>query len=189
MKYTGNDIGRITRGAALSLRARLNLYMEKWDDAIADSRAVMGLGYKLFDSYGDLFRIKNENNTEVVLDVQYMENIVPNTVIGIMPSNGFGGWGSIVPTQSLVDTYETITGKPITDPTSGYDANNPYENRDPRLKASIVTPGQLYNGKIYDPMDAESPDYYLGDNNSKTGYLYKNGRQTSAIMPICGTRV
>ncbi|WP_109700303.1 RagB/SusD family nutrient uptake outer membrane protein [Chitinophaga deserti] len=173
VSYTGKDIGRITRGAALALRARLNLYMKKWDDAITDSRAVMQLGYELDPSYSDVFRIKNENNKEVILDVQYMENIVANTVLGIMPSNGYGGWGSIVPSQSLVDAYEMANGKPITDPTSGYNPNDPYTNRDPRLQLSIVTPGQRYGGRIYDPMDPDSDDYYLGDNNSKTGYLYK----------------
>lgn len=173
VSYSGNDIGRITRGAALALRARLNLYMEKWDDAIADSRAVMQLGYVLNPDFGNTFRIKNENNSEVILDVQYMENIVPNEWLGIMPSGGYGGWGSVVPSQSLVDAFEMANGKPITDPASGYDPNDPYTNRDPRLQASIVTPGQNYGGKIYDPMDPDSDDYYLGDNNSKTGYLYK----------------
>lgn len=173
VSYSGSDVGRITRGAALALRARLNLYMKKWDDAITDSRAVMQLGYKLDTSYANVFRIKFENNTEVILDVQYMENIVPNEWLGIMPSRGYGGWGSVVPSQALVDAYEMANGKPITDPASGYNPDDPYSNRDPRLQASIVTPGQRYNGRIYDPLDPESEDYYLGDNNSKTGYLYK----------------
>jgi hypothetical protein len=35
--------------------------------------------------------------------------------------NGYGGWAGNTPLQNLVDDYEMDNGKPITDPTSGYD--------------------------------------------------------------------
>lgn len=44
----GNEYGRITKGAALALRARAGLFYKKYDEAAADSRAVMELGYRLF---------------------------------------------------------------------------------------------------------------------------------------------
>ena len=173
VKYSGNDIGRITRGAALSLKARLELYSGKYADCISTSQQVMELGYTLFPSYQDLFRIKNENNNEVILDIQYKENDYSNGNIGVMPSSTFGGWGSLGPTQSLVDAYEAINGKTIDDPSANYNKNDPYNHRDPRLTASIVFPGQLYEGKYYNPIEKSSGDYYNGNNNSKTGYLYK----------------
>ena len=49
-------------------------------------------------------------------------------------NGGGGGW----PYQELVDAFVMKNGKPITDPTSGYDPNNPYINRDPRFKNSII---------------------------------------------------
>jgi hypothetical protein len=49
--------------------------------------------------------------------------------------------GYTSPTQELVDAFGMNNGKPITDPSSGYDENNPYNNRDPRLAATV-----LYNG-------------------------------------------
>ncbi|MBO9152294.1 RagB/SusD family nutrient uptake outer membrane protein [Chitinophaga sp. GCM10012297] len=178
--YSGADVGRITRGAAYALRARLELYMGNYAGCIEDCQKVMGLGYDLFRntsspaaSYQDLFRIQNENNTEVILDMQYKENDYPNGNIGIMPTSSSGGWSSVDPTQALVDAYEMKNGKLITDPTSGYNANDPYANRDPRLSASIVYPGQMYDGKYYNPIDPASGDFMLGDNNSKTGYLPK----------------
>ncbi len=171
--YSGSDVGRITRGAAYALRARLELYMGKYADCIADCEKVMGLGYDLFPSYQDLFRIQNENNVEVILDMQYKENDYANGNIGIMPTSSSGGWSSIDPTQSLVDAYEMKNGKLITDPISGYNANDPYANRDPRLSASIIYPGMMYDGKYYNPIDPASSDFMLGDNNSKTGYLPK----------------
>ena len=44
----GNEYGRMTKGAALALRARAALFYKKYDEAASDSRAVMDLGYKLF---------------------------------------------------------------------------------------------------------------------------------------------
>ncbi|MFB6454230.1 RagB/SusD family nutrient uptake outer membrane protein [Chitinophaga sp. Hz27] len=173
VSYTGSDVGRITQGAALSLKARMELYDKKYADCITDCKTIMGLGYQLYPSYQDLFRINYENNSEVILDVQYKANDVPNGDIGIMPSSGFGGWASLSPTQALVDAYEMSNGKTIDDPTSGYDENEPYKNRDPRLTASVVCPGQKYEGVFYNSIEAGSADYYNGNNNSPTGYIEK----------------
>ncbi|MBC9932359.1 RagB/SusD family nutrient uptake outer membrane protein [Chitinophaga qingshengii] len=174
-KYTGNDIGRITKGAALSLRARVELYDKNYAAAIEDCKKVMALGYGLFPNYTDLFRPDNENNKEVILDIQYKANEKDNENenIGILPSSGYGGWASLSPTQSLVDAYEMANGKTIDDPASGYNENDPYTGRDPRLAANVVYPGLQYSGKIYDPITPGSDNYYSEGNNSPTGYLVR----------------
>jgi len=51
------------------------------------------------------------------------------------------GNGHVNPTQNLVDAFPMVNGLPITDPNSGYDANKPYANRDPRLNMYIVVNG------------------------------------------------
>ena len=51
------------------------------------------------------------------------------------------GKGRINPTQNFVDAFPMANGMPITENGSGYDANDPYANRDPRLAAYV-----LYNG-------------------------------------------
>jgi hypothetical protein len=56
------------------------------------------------------------------------------------PPTLFGN-GSVNPTQNLVDAFPMSNGYPITDPNSGYDATNPYRNRDPRLALYIVLNG------------------------------------------------
>ncbi|MDF2191620.1 RagB/SusD family nutrient uptake outer membrane protein [Paraflavitalea sp. CAU 1676] len=56
------------------------------------------------------------------------------------PPSLFGS-GRINPTQNLVNAFPTLTGYPITDAASGYDAGNPYNNRDPRLKTYILVNG------------------------------------------------
>jgi hypothetical protein len=56
------------------------------------------------------------------------------------PPSLFGS-GRINPTQNLVDAFPMLNGYPITDAASGYDANAPYNNRDPRLKQFILVNG------------------------------------------------
>ena len=93
-------------------------------------------------------------------------------------SGGGGGW----PYQELVDVFPMKNGKAISDPTSGYDPNNPYANRDPRLYNSITyDQAPLRNASIEDvPVNI-----FLGNYNGKaegqdavhtgtpTGYYFK----------------
>ena len=51
------------------------------------------------------------------------------------------GNGQVNPSQNLVDAFPMRNGRPITDPKSGYNPNDPYANRDPRLAEDII-----YNG-------------------------------------------
>lgn len=44
----GNERGRITKGAALALKARVHLYLEEYQEAVDAAEEVMGLGYNLF---------------------------------------------------------------------------------------------------------------------------------------------
>lgn len=74
------------------------------------------------------------------------------------PSRDGGGGG--YPYQELVDAFEMKNGKPITDPTSGYDPSNPYANRDPRLTNSILHDQSLLKQKA---IGERLPiDVYLG---------------------------
>lgn len=56
-------------------------------------------------------------------------------------------WGCGCPTQEYVDMFSMANGKPITDPTSGYDPTNPYVNRDPRLYETVLVNGDTYQGR------------------------------------------
>ncbi|MCU7549721.1 RagB/SusD family nutrient uptake outer membrane protein [Chitinophagaceae bacterium LB-8] len=169
ISYSGTDVGRITRGAALGLKARVELYNEKWADCIATCQQLMAppFTYKLFPNYAELFRPGNANNEEVILDVQYLKDDNSAWVLQAVAPNSQGGWSSIVPTQKLVDAYETINGKTIQEDQS-YDPMQPYKNRDPRLDASIIRPGTMYEGSYFDPYDGT--DYYKNNNCSPTGY-------------------
>lgn len=75
-----------------------------------------------------------------------------------LPTNDGAGQAGICPSQELIDSYEMANGQPaitgyldaqhlqpIINATSGYDASNPYANRDPRFYASIYFNGALRN--------------------------------------------
>ncbi|WP_447640554.1 MULTISPECIES: RagB/SusD family nutrient uptake outer membrane protein [Chitinophagaceae] len=173
--YDG-DNGRITSGAALALKARVQLFNAQYKDCIATCQALMKApySYALYQGgYENLFRPQNvDNNNEVILSVQYLQNDNAQWVLGAMLPNSFGGWSSMAPTQSLVDAYETKNGLTIDkDPT--YNPLQPYQNRDPRLDASVIHPGLLYMGKYFDPLSNGSSDLVGNNNASPTGYNFK----------------
>ncbi|MCW0483924.1 RagB/SusD family nutrient uptake outer membrane protein [Gaoshiqia sediminis] len=50
-------------------------------------------------------------------------------------------------TDNYVRMFPMENGKPITDPTSGYDPQNPYQNRDPRLYETVLVNGDIYQSR------------------------------------------
>lgn len=170
-KYSGSDVGRVTKGAALTLRARMEIFKGDYAACAATCEQIMKLGYSLFQDYKGLFKIANVNNEEVIMDVQYVENLAKNSILGVMPPASVGGWSSINPTQALVDTYECMDGKTIKESTN-YNPKDPYKDRDPRLAATIIYPGCLYEGSYFNSIDIKDPtgDYYAPYGRSKTGY-------------------
>ena len=56
------------------------------------------------------------------------------------------GSGRINPTQNFVDAFPMANGYPITDPASGYNENDPYAGRDPRLAEYVIYNGATYKG-------------------------------------------
>lgn len=95
------------------------------------------------------------------------------------------GLGRINPTQNLVDAFPTLNGYPISDSGSGYDASDPYKNRDPRLETYIVV-----NGGKQGVNDAEIITGTYGDNedaiNKVNGYSTRTGYYMRKLMrPDC----
>lgn len=154
LPLTQTDKGRITKGAALALKARALLYQGKWAEAAVAAKSVMDLNkYSLYPKFEDLFSYPAENNVEVILDKEYIKDVYSNDMFQYLgPYSQKNAKCTFVPTKKLVDSYTMSNGKSISDPTSGFDKDNPYENRDPRLKFSVFVKGsKLPDGKIYDP--------------------------------------
>jgi len=88
------------------------------------------------------------------------------------------GNGRINPTQNLVDAFPMANGYPITASASGYDASNPYANRDPRLHAYILVNGDpmgVNSNKINTQADATTLDGLNRENgkSTTTGYYMR----------------
>jgi hypothetical protein len=84
------------------------------------------------------------------------------------------GTGRINPTQNLVDAFPMANGYPITNASSGYDANNPYAGRDPRLATYIVYNGStlgVNNSTINTTTEATNNDGI----NKESGYSTRTG--------------
>jgi starch-binding outer membrane protein, SusD/RagB family len=155
--YSGGDIGRATKGAALALKTRVLLYNQRWSEAAAVAKTITG--YSLYPDYAGLFTVEAENNEEIIFDSQYIKDKRVNGYSTIIRD-----WKSFCPFKQLSDDYYMANGKPITAPGSGFDALKPFENRDPRLKQTLGLPGEDYGGAIYIPAD---------DQNSPTGMAIK----------------
>ncbi|MEO8416556.1 MAG: RagB/SusD family nutrient uptake outer membrane protein [Ginsengibacter sp.] len=189
--------GRITQGAALTLRGWIELFyasplynpsndMSRWAAAAATNKEVMQMGYSLYPTYDGLFLTTGNTNNEGILYREYLGLKAGSTIAGYQGPAYAGkqwlSWGGSTPTQELADDYAMANGKAITDAGSGYDPNNPFANREPRFKKSILYNGNTFNGLPY--LSAVGSGYNeidLSDatDQSNTGYAMKKGIDTT----------
>lgn len=150
VQWDETNSGRITKGAAMAMKARAALYYNNWQTAMDEAKKVMDLGqYELYDKdntgrYKELFWEVADGCDEFILSVQYNAPTRTHYLIGweCFPTLG---WGGLNPTQSLVDAFEDINGAPIANSTI-YDSTNPFANRDPRLEVNVLHDGETMYG-------------------------------------------
>ncbi|MDR1369304.1 MAG: RagB/SusD family nutrient uptake outer membrane protein [Dysgonamonadaceae bacterium] len=114
VSFSGADLGRPAKGAAQGLLGRVYLFMKEWQKAADAYAEVINSGtYRLMEDYGDLFTNQGSDNLpESLFEVQSVVG-KSSSYIGISrwmtprDVNGWGGWGFCVPTESLVDEFET----------------------------------------------------------------------------------
>lgn len=155
----------------------------KWQaSATASKEALEALtvnGFQLYPDYEQYFTTKpdlaaNPNDKETLFEIndwgysgqtyRRFGNIL--FLMHMIPDFGPEKAGNC-PSQELVDSYEMANGEvailgyedgdhlqPIINPTSGYDEQHPYENRDPRFYATV-----WYNGAHYG--DIKGVDTYI----------------------------
>jgi hypothetical protein len=173
--------GRITMGAAAALKARVLLYESRWEDVIETTEDFMAMTYGqygLFPSYEGLFQTANEYNSEDILSLQYVPvDRMWGEFFDMAPISAGARLNSLAPTQELVDSYLMMNGKKISESGSGYNENNPYINRDPRLTATVVY--DQYNWKEADgstrvinikPGTGGADEFVQGSSATSTGY-------------------
>lgn len=109
------DYGRVTKGAAYTLRGKTYLWMKEYEKAEADFREVGKLGYKLYEgNYSDLFTEANEKCDEMIFSVQ-MEDVnnqgnVYSRTYGNRTTTGNGN-SSFFMNTNFVNSYEWANGK------------------------------------------------------------------------------
>ena len=82
------------------------------------------------------------------------------------------GKGRLNPTQNLVDAFPMANGYPITAAASGYNANDPYAGRDPRLQEYILVNGATQGVNA-------TPINTAADATTLDGLNRENGRSTT----------
>ncbi|RCH55331.1 RagB/SusD family nutrient uptake outer membrane protein [Mucilaginibacter hurinus] len=193
------NFGRVTRGTAMALKARMLLYAastlynggnigtsgperlvagyenedrNRWKLAADAAADIVQLG--VFSLQADMVNtFIVANNKEVIFARNNGRGTDIEKANGPIGFAGEATGGSRTsPTQELVEAFPMKNGKPITDPTSGYNPTSPYTNRDPRLDSTILYAGarwlntfiETYEGGRHKPGGSKTQtktSYYL----------------------------
>lgn len=191
------NFGRVTKGAALALKARALLYAAsplfndpsktensaehgayssaKWQTAAQAANDVIALGYyQLFANYQNFFTTINNNKEIIFLHMAAQNNDVER-LNG--PSGYTNGGGGSCPTLDLVNSYRMADGSSFSWENPVHSAN-PFTNREPRFYASVLYNGVTWMGDVVDTYEGGND---LGSSNStKTSFYLKKFMAESA---------
>ena len=158
------QLGMATKGAALALLAKTYLFhsdlANHYQLAAQTAQQVVALGYSLTNNYYDNFNANTKNNTEEILTVNHLAGTLGlgnelNVWFAPRPPVPTLGYGFFLPTQNLVNNYETA----------------PDGTEDPRLDYTIAREGHPYFDLTYD------------STWSSTGYMCKKMTQPLSEVP------
>jgi hypothetical protein len=197
--YSATDLGRATRGAALSLKSRVLLYAAsdlfntltwaggypnpelitlsgdrpaRWKAAADAAKAVIdlsGTGYSLNTNYRNLFITNSYTLPEIIFS---RRNGASNDFEKANYPIGYDlGNSGTTPSQDLVDAYEMTNGTKF-DWSNPVHAAAPYANRDPRLGLNIILNNTAYKGRNVEIWTGGRDGKGI-PNATKTGYYLK----------------
>src|SRR5437899_983131 len=181
------EMGRVTRGAALALKARAALYQGTWRkyhaegsptamlaDAIAAAEQLIASNeYDLYRDHGTdsaykfLFTLQGDDSKEVILARRYYAGRATHNWTRELWFN------YMIPTKKLADMYLCKDGLPITSSPlfKGYDSlTSEFQNRDPRMAMTFVVPGSdVFQESGFQPVFPG----FSGSNATRTGYMLR----------------
>lgn len=184
---SSDNLGRVTQGAALALKARAALYMGTWakyhnagdaakylDIAIDAAEKVRASGeYELYtgkgaQSYKYLFILEGDDSKEVILARRYYALRATHNWTRELWFN------YMVPTKNMADMYLAKDGLPIEKSAQfqGYNTlTSEFQNRDPRMSMTFIVPGStiFFEGGIQQPTFPG----FTGTNATRTGYMIR----------------
>lgn len=202
------ETGRVTKGAAMAIKARALLYAAsplfnpendpaKWERAAVAANDIMSLQYYSLPSKKDdpLYSVDGGNNVlqspQLIFETRGTEN---NTFEGYnMPIGYEGGNSGNTPTQNLVDDFQVLNSDGTAE---DFDWNNTQHvsnmyydrdgnpTRDPRLYMTVVCNGMNFMGNTVET--------FVGGKNAQpmqgatmTGYyLKKLMNETVSLSPV-----
>jgi hypothetical protein len=145
--FNGGSVG--TTEAQKKVTAYLNADPSRWQKAADAAKAVIDMNeYALYEDnttapgfgFNKVFLMRK--NTEFILPGMQGPN--KNMEGFALPKSRNTGTTQTAPSQNLAEAFGMNNGKSITDPTSGFQANNPYVNRDPRFNYTFIFNGTLW---------------------------------------------
>src|SRR3984957_7348556 len=164
------QLGMATQGAALALLAKTYLFhsdlTNHYQLAAQTAQQVVALGYALTNVYWDNFNANTKANTEEIFTVNHIAGTLGlgnelNVWFAPRSPAPTDGYGFFLPTQSLVNNYETA----------------PDGSPDPRLDYTIARSGYPYFDIAYD------------STWSSTNYLCKKMCQPLSEVPAATKNV
>ena len=185
--WGGSEEGRATKGAVMALKARIALMDGQHEIAAQAAQAIIESDtYALFPDYTTLFTYAGQRSSEVIMDVPFLVGFSDTPVPREQGPRNTGCWSRLVPSQFTLDSYECTDGLSI-DESPLYNPTQPFENRDPRLDASIIRPQSLFATYIYETHPDSTETWQVIDGAAKrvanqdvtnpfasfTGYLWK----------------
>lgn len=146
LDWTPSQAGRVSKGVAKGIAARLAMEDKRYqyvaditDDIINNS------GYSLNPVFQNLFRKAGQTtnqNKEIMFYYPYGDADAGSFqyLQLVQGSRNQGGQSSHFPTQFLVDLFECTDGKTINE-SPLYNPAKPNANRDPRMRQTVMVPG------------------------------------------------
>lgn len=191
-------LGRASWGSAMGLLGKVYVYTKDYANAKTTLLEVINSGdYSLSSKFSDNFWPDTENNNESLFEIQAITGLqlgsVLNNYLGPNTSSGmtYRGFSFLNPTQYFVDQFETINGYSVNStfvnkekdaPTERYNytytstdpefnALKPFENRDPRLKWTVLYENSPYLEEFMERTGQTGINYrpgYSDDSNYNT---------------------
>jgi hypothetical protein len=167
VSFPAAEYGYATKGAALGLLARVQLYTKNYAAVVAATDQMLTLGYNLTGSYGTLFTPAGETSKDIVFSVRFTLTQSNN---GEVFSGTFESAPKVDmnPMKNLVRDYYCTDGKPITS-SPLYDPTKENLNRDPRLTSSVYFTGDIFIVNLNRAFTGNTPTKYGQKKYIRTG--------------------
>jgi hypothetical protein len=208
---TNSNFGRATQDVCKAMLSRMYLYFAsplynptndraKWqkaaDAALDFMNTTVGI-YELYPSYRECFiQLSGTENREYIFGRNFTKTNGHNAPMDNLGRRfeAYGGWnGAGGPSLNLVADYEMqatglpaynwVGGELVPNLASGFDPNNPYAGRDPRMDGTIIHDGTVYRGFTHEMWVADDDETWGWDSYRQSGDNPRSHHILKKFMP------